>query len=339
MSLKGKTVFITGASRGIGLAIGLRCARDGANIVIAAKTETPHPKLEGTIHTAARDIEQAGGRALPLVVDVRDEAAVQAAIETAAATFDGLDIVVNNASAVSRTPVADTDMTVAQARIAARIDPGGSRVTQLAAAAHVTKQTAGFLVEQLENAGYVERVPDPTDRRARLVKVAARGRAAAEAALPALAEVEERWTAHLGPERMAELRETLTMVREIADPFWPAPDPLKNAWSASSDSDFWSVVNFTSTALNSAEPGGVTNFAPSGAVRMRTSRRSAWMTRSARSASTRSNASIANLSWDSTSPPISRTRERMASSSWSYCLDEWSPTAIMISRPVSRSGR
>lgn len=120
-----------------------------------------------------------------------------------------------------------TDMTVAQARIAARIDPGGSRVTQLAAAAHVTKQTAGFLVEQLENAGYVERVPDPTDRRARLVKVAARGRAAAEAALPALAEVEERWTAHLGPERMAELRETLTMVREICDPFWPGPNSLK----------------------------------------------------------------------------------------------------------------
>src|SRR5215831_3417034 len=77
MSLKGKTLFITGASRGIGLAIALRAARDGANIVIAAKTETPHPKLEGTIHSAAEAIEQAGGRALPLVVDVRDEAAVK----------------------------------------------------------------------------------------------------------------------------------------------------------------------------------------------------------------------------------------------------------------------
>jgi citronellol/citronellal dehydrogenase len=110
MSLKGKTVFITGASRGIGLAIALRCARDGANIVIAAKTETPHPRLEGTIHTAAQEIERAGGRALPLAVDVRDEEAVKAAIEKAAATFGGIDIVVNNASAVSRTAVADTDM-------------------------------------------------------------------------------------------------------------------------------------------------------------------------------------------------------------------------------------
>ncbi len=110
MSLKGKTVFITGASRGIGLAIALRCARDGANIAIAAKTDTPHPKLEGTIHTAAKEIEQAGGRALPLVVDVRDEDAVGSAIEKTAAAFGGIDIVVNNASAVSRTPVAGTDM-------------------------------------------------------------------------------------------------------------------------------------------------------------------------------------------------------------------------------------
>jgi citronellol/citronellal dehydrogenase len=110
MSLKGKTLFITGASRGIGLAIALKAARDGANIAIAAKTETPHPKLEGTIYTAAEQIEKAGGRALPLVVDVRDEAMVQSAIELTVATFGGLDIVVNNASAVSRTPVAETDM-------------------------------------------------------------------------------------------------------------------------------------------------------------------------------------------------------------------------------------
>ena len=110
MSLKGKTLFITGASRGIGLAIALKCARDGANIAIAAKTETPHPKLEGTIHTAAAAIEQAGGRALPLAVDVRDEDAVKTAIDKTAATFGGIDIVVNNASAVSRTPVAETDM-------------------------------------------------------------------------------------------------------------------------------------------------------------------------------------------------------------------------------------
>jgi citronellol/citronellal dehydrogenase len=109
-TLAGKTLFITGASRGIGLAIALRAARDGGNIAIAAKTEAPHPKLEGTIHTAAAAIEQAGGRALPLVVDVRDEAAVKAAIERTVATFGGLDIVVNNASAISITKVAETDM-------------------------------------------------------------------------------------------------------------------------------------------------------------------------------------------------------------------------------------
>ena len=110
MSLNGKTLFITGASRGIGLAIALRAARDGANIAIAAKTETPHPKLEGTIYTAAEQIEKAGGRALPLVVDVRDENAVKASIDKTAQAFGGIDIVVNNASAVSRTPVAETDM-------------------------------------------------------------------------------------------------------------------------------------------------------------------------------------------------------------------------------------
>jgi citronellol/citronellal dehydrogenase len=110
MSLKGKTLFITGASRGIGLAIALRAARDGANIAIAAKTDTPHPKLEGTIHSAAEAIEKAGGQALPLVVDVRDEAAVKGAIDQTAARFASLDIVVNNASAVSLTPIAQTDM-------------------------------------------------------------------------------------------------------------------------------------------------------------------------------------------------------------------------------------
>lgn len=109
-SLKGKTLFITGASRGIGLAIGLRAARDGANVAIAAKTAEPHPKLEGTIYTAAEAIERAGGRALPLVVDVRDEAAVQGAIARTAETFGGLDIVVNNASAISLTPTPQTEM-------------------------------------------------------------------------------------------------------------------------------------------------------------------------------------------------------------------------------------
>ena len=110
MSLAGKTLFITGASRGIGLAIGLRAARDGANIAIAAKTAQPHPKLEGTIYTAAEDIERAGGKALPVVVDVRDEAMVKNALDATAQKFGGIDIVVNNASAIALTPVIDTEM-------------------------------------------------------------------------------------------------------------------------------------------------------------------------------------------------------------------------------------
>lgn len=110
MSLRNKTLFITGASRGIGLAIALRAARDGANIAIAAKTDTPHPKLPGTIHTAAQEIEQAGGRALPLVVDVREEEDVKSAIAKTAETFGGIDIVVNNASAIQLTSVEETEM-------------------------------------------------------------------------------------------------------------------------------------------------------------------------------------------------------------------------------------
>jgi citronellol/citronellal dehydrogenase len=110
MSLKGKTLFITGGSRGIGLAIALKAAAEGANIAIAAKTVEPHPKLEGTIHTAAEAIAKAGGRALPLAVDVRDEVAVQAALDEAAMKFGGIDIVVNNASAIQLTPVAATEM-------------------------------------------------------------------------------------------------------------------------------------------------------------------------------------------------------------------------------------
>ena len=110
MSLSGKTLFSTGASRGIGLAIALRAARDGANIAIAAKTATPHPKLSGTIYTAAEEIERAGGKALPLVVDVRDEAQVRNALDQAAQKFGGIDIVVNNASAIQLTDTPDTDM-------------------------------------------------------------------------------------------------------------------------------------------------------------------------------------------------------------------------------------
>jgi citronellol/citronellal dehydrogenase len=110
MSLSGKTLFITGASRGIGLAIALRAARDGASIVVAAKTAEAHPKLPGTIYTAAAEIEQAGGKALPLVVDVRDEASVQAAVDKAVATFGGIDICVNNASAIQLTGTLETEM-------------------------------------------------------------------------------------------------------------------------------------------------------------------------------------------------------------------------------------
>jgi citronellol/citronellal dehydrogenase len=110
MSLAGKTLFITGGSRGIGLAIALKAAADGANVAIAAKTVEPHPKLEGTIHTAAALIAKVGGGALPLAVDVRDEAAVKVALEETAARFGGIDIVVNNASAISLTPVKETDM-------------------------------------------------------------------------------------------------------------------------------------------------------------------------------------------------------------------------------------
>jgi citronellol/citronellal dehydrogenase len=109
-TLKNKTLFITGASRGIGLAIALRAAKDGANIVVAAKTVEPHPKLEGTIFTAAAEIEKAGGKALPVIVDVREEDSVRAAMEKAAETFGGIDIVINNASAINLSRTADIDM-------------------------------------------------------------------------------------------------------------------------------------------------------------------------------------------------------------------------------------
>jgi citronellol/citronellal dehydrogenase len=137
MSLKGKTLFITGASRGIGLAIGLKAARDGANVAIAAKTDTPHPKLPGTIHTAAAEIEQAGGRALPLVVDVRDEESVKTAIGRTVATFGGLDIVVNNASAIQLTPVTQTDMR--RFDLMHQINARGTFVTSKHAIAHLEK--------------------------------------------------------------------------------------------------------------------------------------------------------------------------------------------------------
>jgi citronellol/citronellal dehydrogenase len=110
MSLKNKTLFITGASRGIGLAIALRAARDGANVAIAAKTAEPNPKLPGTIYSAAKEIEAAGGKALPIVCDIRFEEQVQAAVDKTVAAFGGIDICVNNASAIQLTGTLATDM-------------------------------------------------------------------------------------------------------------------------------------------------------------------------------------------------------------------------------------
>jgi citronellol/citronellal dehydrogenase len=107
--LKGKTVFITGASRGVGLAIALRAAKDGANVAIAAKTVTPNPKLEGTIYTAAEEIKKAGGNCLPISCDIRDEKSVKEALDLTAKTFGGIDILVNNASAISLSKVEETD--------------------------------------------------------------------------------------------------------------------------------------------------------------------------------------------------------------------------------------
>jgi citronellol/citronellal dehydrogenase len=109
MSLAGKTLFISGASRGIGAAIALKVARDGANVAVVAKTAEPHPKLPGTIFTVAKEIEEAGGKALPIMCDIRDEAAVDKAVAETVARFGGIDICVNNASAIQLTPTPLTD--------------------------------------------------------------------------------------------------------------------------------------------------------------------------------------------------------------------------------------
>ena len=108
--LRDRTLFISGASRGIGLAIALRAARDGANVALIAKTDKPHPKLEGTVHTAAEQIEEAGGRALPIVGDIRDEQQVEAAVAQAVERFGGIDVCVNNASAINLAGSADLEM-------------------------------------------------------------------------------------------------------------------------------------------------------------------------------------------------------------------------------------
>lgn len=109
-NLKDKVIFITGASRGIGREIALRCAKEGAKIVIAAKTDQPHPKLEGTIHTVAKEVEALGGMALPILLDIREESMIEEAVSKTVATWGGIDILINNASAISLTSTLDTSM-------------------------------------------------------------------------------------------------------------------------------------------------------------------------------------------------------------------------------------
>ena len=136
-SLKGQTIFITGASRGIGLEIAKRCARDGANVAIAAKTVTEQPNLAGTIYTAAKEIEQAGGKALPIQCDIRDADSVKAAIEKTVATFGGLDILINNASAINPTGV--EDMEVKRFDLIQSINARGTFVASKFAIPHLRK--------------------------------------------------------------------------------------------------------------------------------------------------------------------------------------------------------
>jgi citronellol/citronellal dehydrogenase len=137
VTLAGKTLFITGASRGIGLAIALRAARDGANIAVAAKTAEPHPKLPGTIYTAAEQIERAGGKALPMVVDVREEASVTAAVQRCADTFGGIDICINNASAINLSGTEQIDMK--RYDLIQQINTRGTFVTSRACIPHLKK--------------------------------------------------------------------------------------------------------------------------------------------------------------------------------------------------------
>jgi len=139
MTLEGRTLFITGGSRGIGLAIALRAARDGANVVIAAKTVEPHPKLPGTIYTAADEIERAGGKALPLLVDVRDEPTVAAAVAQAAGHFGGIDICINNASAINLAKTEAIDMK--RYDLIQSINARGTFVTSRACIPYLRKST------------------------------------------------------------------------------------------------------------------------------------------------------------------------------------------------------
>ena len=168
MSLKGKTLFVTGASRGIGLAIALRAARDGANIVVAAKTALPDPRLPGTIYTAAEEIEKAGGKALPAICDIRDEQSVSDAVEAAVKKFGGIDILVNNAGVGLMAPVdefslADFDQTVAvnlraafvaSQAAARRMAPGG-RIVMIGSCNAERMPFLGGAVYAMSKAGLV----------------------------------------------------------------------------------------------------------------------------------------------------------------------------------------
>jgi citronellol/citronellal dehydrogenase len=144
MSLAGRTLFITGASRGIGLAIALRAARDGANIVVAAKTVEPHPKLPGTIHTAAAEIEAAGGAALAVQCDVRDEAQIVAAVRAGAERFGGIDVVVNNASAIRLGGTADVDAKAFD--LMTQIGPRATYLVTRAALPHLERSGNGHIL-------------------------------------------------------------------------------------------------------------------------------------------------------------------------------------------------
>ena len=137
MSLKDKVLFITGASRGIGLAIALRAAKDGAKIAIAAKTAEPHPKLPGTVYTAAKEIEAAGGKALPIICDIRFEEQVYDAVKKCADTFGGIDVCINNASAISLTDTLSTPMK--KYDLMNGINARGTYVTSQACIPHLLK--------------------------------------------------------------------------------------------------------------------------------------------------------------------------------------------------------
>ena len=143
-TLKGKTMFISGASRGIGLAIAKRVAADGANVALMAKTAEPHPKLEGTVYTAAEEIEKAGGKALPIVGDIRDDEAVFAAVEKTAATFGGIDLCINNASAINLNPVRSLEMK--RYDLMQDINTRGTFVVSKACMPHLEKSANGHIL-------------------------------------------------------------------------------------------------------------------------------------------------------------------------------------------------